>query len=147
MSFIGRLKSTVTPILKGGAFALKWAAVKPRSSASAPAAGKLASEPVPPPTDLIAAIHRRIEEHSRQGYVSDADVITLRDAHRDGLTEDRNRFEELEHHYEAACRRLDALFPEVVPPMPEPEPEEPPKPRHFPRLSDLLGGGGNTSIH
>lgn len=140
-------------LIRKGADAIKWAAAKLCGSVSPLAAGKPAPEPVPrtKQADLIlaqlTAIHQRIEQHAQQGHVSDADVIALHDAHRAGLTEDRNRFEELEHQYEAACRRLDALFPEVVPPAPDPEPEEPPKPRHFPRLRDLLGGGDNETRH
>lgn len=132
-------------LLKRGLGALRRATANRLPKPAPPTARKLVADPSPAPSqiELILAeranIHRQIGDAARQGKVPDALVRLLYDNHGVGLTNDLNQLEELEQQFGAVCRRLDALFPEALPPEPEPEPEEPVSPpRHFQRLGSLF---------
>ncbi len=84
----------------------------------------------------------QIDQAARNGFVPDAHVLRLYDSIVAELDEKRCELGETEADYQAALRRLDAMFPE--PPAPLPEPPTPPAPKNYPLIGGLFGGNGKA---
>jgi hypothetical protein len=121
----------------------QWLARMKRSPLAKQPAPAAFAERLSPAAIQHAEALAQIEQAARNGLVPDAHALRVYDSHVAELAETRCQLSEAEADYQAALRKLDAMFPE--PPAPPPEPPAPPTPKTYPRMGDLFGGNGKAS--